>query len=232
MDLIDMSLSVTPPTPRGEQAKEKLISAAINQFGEYGLHATTRDIAAAAGQNIAAIPYYFGSKEDLYMASAQWIADFIRTHFQPHADAAEALLRKPEPPPAAMRALIDDACRQMIQLMTADETLSVSKFISREQLSPSPAYQLIHEQVIAPLHHHFTRLIARLTGADPEATETVLHTHALIGEILAFRLGRETILLRAGWRGFDDDKAAQIHRVVTLHIDWILAGLSGSLSDE
>ncbi|RRA37094.1 transcriptional regulator, partial [Cronobacter sakazakii] len=30
----------------------------------------------------------------------------------------------------------------------------------------------------------------------------------------------------------DDDKAAQIHRVVTLHIDWILAGLSGSLSDE
>ncbi len=78
-----MSLSVTPPTSRGEQAKEKLISAAINQFGEYGLHATTRDIAAAAGQNIAAIPYYFGSKEDLYMASAQWIADFIRTHFQP-----------------------------------------------------------------------------------------------------------------------------------------------------
>ncbi len=156
MDRIDMSLATTPPTSRGEQAKEKLISAAINQFGEYGLHATTRDIAAAAGQNIAAIPYYFGSKEDLYMASAQWIADFIHAHFAPHAAAAEALLNQPQPEARAMRALIDDACRQMIQLMTADETLSLSKFISREQLSPSPAYQLIHDQVIAPLHHHFT----------------------------------------------------------------------------
>ncbi|ELY2736778.1 transcriptional regulator CecR [Cronobacter dublinensis] len=232
MDRIDMSLATTPPTSRGEQAKEKLISAAINQFGEYGLHATTRDIAAAAGQNIAAIPYYFGSKEDLYMASAQWIADFIHAHFAPHAAAAEALLNQPQPEARAMRALIDDACRQMIQLMTADETLSLSKFISREQLSPSPAYQLIHDQVIAPLHHHFTRLIARLTGANPQATDTVLHTHALIGEILAFRLGRETILLRAGWQQFDDDKAAQIYRVVSLHIDWILAGLSGSFRDE
>jgi hypothetical protein len=26
----------------------------------------------------------------------------------------------------------------------------------------------------------------------------ILHTHALLGEVLAFRLGRETIL-RAGW---------------------------------
>ncbi|EPZ5283428.1 transcriptional regulator, partial [Cronobacter dublinensis] len=37
---------------------------------------------------------------------------------------------------------------------------------------------------------------------------------------------------RAGWQQFDDDKAAQIYRVVSLHIDWILAGLSGSFRDE
>ena len=61
-------------TTKGEQAKNQLIAAALAQFGEYGLHATTRDIAALAGQNIAAITYYFGSKEDLYLACAQWIA--------------------------------------------------------------------------------------------------------------------------------------------------------------
>ena len=59
-------------TTKGEQAKNQLIAAALAQFGEYGLHATTRDIAAQAGQNIAAITYYFGSKEDLYLACAQW----------------------------------------------------------------------------------------------------------------------------------------------------------------
>ena len=54
-------------TSKGEQAKNQLIAAAIAQFGEYGQHATTRDIAAQAGQNIAAITYYFGSKDDLFL---------------------------------------------------------------------------------------------------------------------------------------------------------------------
>lgn len=75
-------------TTKGEQAKNQLIAAALAQLGEYGLHATTRDIAAQAGQNIAAITYYFGSKEDLYLACAQWIADlsahsFVRTLKRP-----------------------------------------------------------------------------------------------------------------------------------------------------
>jgi AcrR family transcriptional regulator len=75
------AMNTTPTTTKGEQAKSQLIAAALAQFGEYGLHATTRDIAAQAGQNIAAITYYFGSKEDLYLACAQWIADFIGTIF-------------------------------------------------------------------------------------------------------------------------------------------------------
>lgn len=74
-------MNTTPTTTKGEQAKNQLIAAALAQFGEYGLHATTRDIAALAGQNIAAITYYFGSKEDLYLACAEWIADFIGTQF-------------------------------------------------------------------------------------------------------------------------------------------------------
>ena len=215
-------------TLKGEQARNQLIHAALAQFGEYGLHATTRDIAALAGQNIAAIPYYFGSKEDLYLACAQWIADIIGENFRPHAEAAEALLAAPQPDKAAIRALIHKACENMIALLTQDDTLSLSKFISREQLSPTRAYQLVHDQVIAPLHSHFTRLIAALTGRDANDTETILHTHALIGEILAFRLGRETILLRAGWTAFDEQKSALICQVITCHVDLILQGLTRS----
>ena len=39
-------MNTTPTTTKGEQAKSQLIAAALAQFGEYGLHATTRDIAA------------------------------------------------------------------------------------------------------------------------------------------------------------------------------------------
>ena len=180
-------------TIKGEQAKKQLIAAALAQFGEYGMNATTREIAAQAGQNIAAITYYFGSKEDLYLACAQWIADFIGEQFRPH---------------------------------TQDDTVNLSKFISREQLSPTAAYHLVHEQVISPLHSHLTRLIAAWTGCDANDTRMILHTHALIGEILAFRLGKETILLRTGWTAFDEEKTELINQTVTCHIDLILQGLS------
>ena len=219
-------MNTTPTTSKGEQAKSQLIAAAIAQFGEYGLHATTRDIAAQAGQNIAAIPYYFGSKEDLYLACAQWIADFIGVNFSPLAESGEQLLSQPEPDRAAIRELILQASRQMILLLTQDETVNLSKFISREQLSPSPAYQLIHDRVISPLHGHLTRLIAAYTGRDPDDTLTILHTHALLGEILAFRLGRETILLRTGWSEFDTHNVELIFQVINSHIDFLLNGLS------
>lgn len=221
-----MNATPTPVTSRGEQAKNTLITAAIAQFGEYGLHATTRDIAALAGQNIAAITYYFGSKEELYMASAQWIADFITHNFKPHVERAEAILSQQRPDKPQIRELIHTACEHMIILLTADETLNLSKFISREQLSPTPAYQLIHEQVIAPMHTHLTTLVGRYTGSSPDDTSTILHTHALLGQVLAFRLGRETILLRAGWTTFDSENVKQISEVVRSHIDFILQGLS------
>ncbi|WP_437891519.1 transcriptional regulator CecR [Phytobacter sp. V91] len=215
-------------TSKGEQARNQLIAAALAQFGEYGLHATTRDIAAQAGQNIAAIPYYFGSKEDLYLACAQWIADFIGEQFRAYVQAAEALLGETEPDKAAVRELIHQACRNMVMLLTHDDTLNLSKFISREQLSPTHAYQLVHDQVIAPMHGLLTRLIAAYTGCDASDTRTIVHTHALLGEILAFRLGRETILLRTGWAHFDNQTTDLIYQVITCHIDLILNGLTRS----
>ncbi|KEA51821.1 transcriptional regulator [Mangrovibacter sp. MFB070] len=221
-----MNTMNTPVTSRGELAKNQLITAAIAQFGEFGLHATTRDIATQADQNIAAITYYFGSKEELYMACAQWIADFISHNFQPHVASAVQLLSREQPDKTAVRELIHLACGHMCKLLTSDETLNLSKFISREQLSPTSAYTLIHDQVIAPMHDHLCALIACYCGRDPLDTETILHTHALLGEILAFRLGRETILLRMGWTQFDNQKVGLISNVIASHIDFILYGLS------
>ena len=90
-----------------------------------------------------------------------------------------------------------------------------------------------HEQVISPLHSHLTRLIAAWTGCDANDTRMILHTHALIGEILAFRLGKETILLRTGWTAFDEEKTELINQTVTCHIDLICKDYrKGVCSDE
>ncbi len=77
-------------TIKGEQAKKQLIAAALAQFGEYGMNATTREIAAQAGQNIAAITYYFGSKKICTSPAPNGLpislaSSFVRTPKKPNA---------------------------------------------------------------------------------------------------------------------------------------------------
>src|SRR4249920_224479 len=57
-------------TPRGTPAtKEKLLDAAEALFMEHGFEATSlRLITTAAGVNLAAANYHFGSKEELFQA--------------------------------------------------------------------------------------------------------------------------------------------------------------------
>lgn len=83
-------------TLRGENAKMQLLLTAADVYGEQGLDgATTRKIAQASGQNIAAISYYFGSKEGLYLAVAQLIAKTIRDDFHDVFQAIDNFLNQP-----------------------------------------------------------------------------------------------------------------------------------------
>lgn len=51
------------------EARERILDAAARLFAQKGFAATTvRDIAAAAGINLAMIHYYFGNKDGLYRA--------------------------------------------------------------------------------------------------------------------------------------------------------------------
>ncbi|MCL2894979.1 transcriptional regulator CecR [Brenneria tiliae] len=213
---------------RGDQTRQQLIDSALEVFGEYGLQAaTTRDIASRSGQNMASIAYHFQSKEGLYLAVAGWIADYIRQFYRPLAAEIDAFMRLPAQRQTAEQAL-DYLRRCMLnfsRLMTSSETLNLSRIISREQLSPTDAYPVIHRQVIEPLHRSVTHLIALYTGMDAQDAKTVVHTQALIGEVLSFRVARETIRLRAGWQDIGREETALIQQVLTEHLDILLNGL-------
>jgi AcrR family transcriptional regulator len=218
----------TNPLTRGEQARQQLIAAAIEVFGEYGISgATTREIAQRAGQNIAAITYYFNSKEGLYLAVAQWIADFIQQNFRSQSEEIERFWQLPAQQRSPEQHLhhLKTGLLVFSTLMTQPETLNMSKIMSREQLSPTDAYPLIHQQVIAPLHHTLCRLLAGCTGIDEHSTKIMLHIHALIGEVLAFRVGRETLLHQTNWQQIGAEEATQISEVLAEHIDILVNGL-------
>lgn len=213
---------------RGDQTRQQLIQAALDVFGEYGLQAaTTRVIAHRAGQNIAAIAYHFCSKEGLYLAVANWIADYIHQTYRPLVAEIAAFMQQPTEAQSAEQ-IMDYLRRALLhfsRLMTRSETLNLSRIMSREQLSPTDAYPIIHQQVIEPLHQLMTQLVARYTGMDSTDRKTIIHTHALIGEVLSFRVARETILLRARWKNIGVEEATLIQQVLIEHLEILLTGL-------
>src|SRR3982750_4118509 len=58
-----------PPDARAADTKARMLDAAEALFMEHGFEATSlRSITAAAGVNLAAVNYHFGSKEELFQA--------------------------------------------------------------------------------------------------------------------------------------------------------------------
>lgn len=213
---------------RGELAKRQLLEAACEIFGKNGPDsATTRQIAQAAKQNIAAIAYYFGSKEGLYLAVAQYIADLIRIDFEPTVAQLDDFLEKTNPTEhlPLLQKLIIDSFLQYARLVLDKSNVHISRIMAREQLVPTEAYSLIHQQALSPLLTRVNRLLALYIGLDPTLPKTMLHTHAILGEVLSFRLVRETILRQTGWDRIGKQEYEIISNTLKVHITLLLDGL-------
>jgi AcrR family transcriptional regulator len=209
---------------RGPLARAALIRAGVQVFGENSLaSATTREIAQLAGQNISAIAYYFGNKEGLYFAVAHHIGDILLERLGPLLDEIEAQLGQGNHDPETCLHLFGRLIGA--SLSTHQEMLAVTSIVVKEQMHPTKAFDILYEGCLERLHQVGARLIEAYTGEPPGQQETVLRFHALLGQSLAFRFARETIVRRAGWRDIGPDQVALIERVVTEQVCDALRGL-------
>jgi len=146
----------SPGQERGARARERLLHEATRIFAEKGFaRASTREICQAAGQNVAAIHYYFGDKAGLYRAALLRpieMTNEVLADFDDPGLTLEQALRKvmggflclPEagaPPDVEMRLFL------------------------REMLEPSGSLQDIVAHYIQPLHQRMVKMLARHTGA-------------------------------------------------------------------
>ena len=85
--------------------KERILQVAYDLFADAGLNgASTRDICSAADVNPAAINYYWGSKEDLWIAVCQHAATWFR---QVAARSVDGQMRLDQNLEGIVSALID-----------------------------------------------------------------------------------------------------------------------------
>ncbi len=205
---------------RGAETRERLVAAALDVFGRFGFEgATTRQIAKQAGTNLAAIAYHFGSKEALHIAVAEHIATRIAALVGPVLVAAES----PEAfssPEAARRGLIGVIEAFADTLLGEAEAEQWARFIVREQMQPSPAFEVIY-RFTGTAHDLGTRLVATALGKDENDESVRLRVFALIGQVLVFRVAQALVLRRMGWTAIGEAERTRIKRVIVDHINAI-----------
>lgn len=209
-----------PQTPAAARTRGALIAAALHLFGEKGFDAaSTREIAARAGANIAAIAYHFGSKEGLRLACVDAISDQLdeilpRTGLPRPAGAAEA------------RAMLERILRAVLAFMIAPgPSQEIAAFLLREIATGGPMVDPIHDRIVGPRHRAVCALWGAATGRDPESESVRLAVFAMMGQVIYFRIGQPMILRRLDW---DEVGPARAERIATLLVGNLHAALSAS----
>jgi AcrR family transcriptional regulator len=158
----NLALPACPAAPfhseLGEPARERLLLAGLRLFAEQGFAKTSiRQIALAAGANVAAVSYYFGNKAGLY-----------RTVFwrgtAPAAAPGTAVERLPDA--ASLECMFEHI---LAPLRSGAEARLWIKLHRREMIEPAGLWQEKVDRGMQPMHAALVALLCRRLGlAEPD----------------------------------------------------------------
>lgn len=222
---------------RGSIARNRLIMAGLEEFGARSLEgARTREIARKAGQNIASINYYFGGKEGLYVALAAVMTSKVRSLVEPvftEVDARMEELRSSQAPASHYIPVLQRLLSPLASMLVGeDEIASLSLIIIREQIRPTEAFNIYFEQVMRPMHERVTSLVALATGRPASSRESILRAHALVGQVLVFRMARETLRRRLQWEDVGPAEKRQMYETILESIEALIQGFIEASAQE
>jgi AcrR family transcriptional regulator len=211
------------------RTREALIRAGLDLFGRHGFEASSiREIVRAAGANSAGIAYHFGGKDGLRRACAEAI---VATMKQRVFGAAAAMppLEGLEPEMAG-EMLLGIVGRVTAFATQAQESETIARFVLREMMEPTSAFETLYEGLVGPVHSHVCRLWAAATGMEPEAEATRLAVFATIGQVLYFRLARPAVMRRMGWSTIDQEQSEAIAGVIRANVRASIASMQETRS--
>ncbi|MGD8366579.1 MAG: CerR family C-terminal domain-containing protein [Desulfobacterales bacterium] len=199
----------------GAAASDRLIEAGIEVFGEHSYEAaTTRMIARKAGVNIAAIPYYFNGKQGLYHAVVEHIVEKLQPFVRPTLEKMGQRDDRVNLTPEEAISLVEALLGKMVDFMVgAPEAARFAQIVLREHLHPSSAYEIVYNRVMCPVIEGIAAMIAAATGR-PISDAIQMRALALMGQVMAFRVARETMVRALGFEGYSAEETRTIRRVI------------------
>ena len=211
-----------------ERARLRLLEAGLRVFGDKGPRgATVREMARVAGQNVAAISYYFGNKRRFYLAVIEAVVGEIRARLGDVLGQIELLRRSGERSPARATELLQTFLREVyLRMLSREEAVAIGQLIVREQLNPTSGFDLLYARGFRELHEALCFLVGMALGRDPRGREVIVRTHMLMGQVYFFAMTREGILRRLGWKHLEGAKARWVGGLIEEHVRVLLQGLA------
>jgi AcrR family transcriptional regulator len=173
-----------PINPKTDESStvERILAAAAPLFAENGFEATgVRAIAAAAGVNIAAVNYHFGSKDALVAAVVDRHMRLVNERRLAALDEALASAKKHPTVEAVMAAFIGPSVRFITDGDPAN-LLLMRLIVNRAKDDPENTGRLIRDAMAPTLG----RFAAALALSSPKARKDALHEglHLAVGAFL------------------------------------------------
>lgn len=205
---------------KGEEARVRILEAALVRFGLQGFRgATTRQIAADAGVSLPALKYYFGNKEGLHRACALEIVQRHRARVVQPVGAAQAALSTGEGPEKlrhALRAIIDALADLLV---TAPQNRSWAPFVLRELAEAGPAFEVLHQNIWQPGVELVAHLIARIEGRKAATLATRIDALLLVSGLSAFGIFRPVALRFLGWPDVSGERLTMVKAAMARRIE-------------
>jgi len=164
-----------------KSVQDRLLDAAEELFCEHGFEGTSiRDIAASADCNIAAVNYYFGGKEKLYI-------EVWRRHLIPIRDLRIASINKVmaqnKGQPQLEELLRSFADTFVDPLVDANRTSRLGKLMAREYIDGHLSANMFVDEVITPTMTAMRKALVK-TNPDLDESKVPLVVFSVVGQLL------------------------------------------------
>jgi TetR/AcrR family transcriptional regulator, regulator of cefoperazone and chloramphenicol sensitivity len=161
-----------------DTTRERIADAAGEIFAERGFDGTTvRDICQRAGANIAAVNYYFGDKQRLYVEAV------VRAH---RWRMEQARLPEWSEGTAAETKLADFIKTFIRRVLTGPDDTWHTKLVMREMAHPTAACAELVQSSIRPQFEILLAILRELLPAEVSAERLRLTAFSIVGQCLFY----------------------------------------------
>jgi AcrR family transcriptional regulator len=197
-----------------DETRQRLLDAGRELFAQNGFHhVTVREICHAAHANVAAVNYHFGDKFGLYM-------EILRGGIALMTETNEMarVAGQGKPPEEQLRAYI----KVFLERIAGKDRQSwLQRVMTHELATPTPALDVVFEQVIQPRLQYISGIVAALLGCDLDDPRVLYCVGSIFGQCQVYQWNQLRDRLMSS-RSFTSEKIEELANHVC---EFSLAGI-------